>query len=112
MNIKIERAEGRVILHCEGRLVLGHETDLLCCVMRQVSREIVVGLREVTAMDAAGVGALISLQAAGFYLTLADPTPTVLEILARTNLDSVFEITGTGCFGGRPSISTLDRAVV
>jgi anti-anti-sigma regulatory factor len=80
--------------------------------MGQASREVIVNLGEVTAVDAAGIGALLSLQAAGFYLTLADPIPTVQQVLARTDLDSVFEITQTTCFGETPPNSTLDRAVV
>jgi anti-anti-sigma regulatory factor len=68
--------------------------------MQQGAREVTLDLHEVTAIDAAGVGALITLQAAGFYLTLTDPTPIVREVLARTDLDSVFEITETG-FGPR-----------
>lgn len=96
MNIRIEHGDELTVLHCEGSLVLGHETDLLCAVMRQDSREVIVDVRGVTAVDAAGVGALISLQAAGFYLTIADANPVVREVLARTGLDTVFEIVETG----------------
>lgn len=92
LTIKSERGDGLVILHCAGRLVAGHETGLLCTAIRQNSREILVDLEQVSAIDAAGVGALISLQAAGFYLTLANPIPIVRVVLARTDLDSVFEI--------------------
>ena len=95
-NIRVENVDGQVVLHCEGKLVLGDETKLLCAAMRQDRQEIIVDLREVTAVDAAGVGALVSLQAAGFYLTLTDPTPTVRELLSRTKLNSIFEITESG----------------
>jgi len=43
-------------------------------------------------VDAAGVGLLVSLQAAGIYLKLMNPTKQVREILRVTNLESVFEI--------------------
>ena len=92
LTIRVERMDGLVILHCQGRLGLGHETDLLCSVMQRGSGEVIVDLREVTAIDSAGVGALISLQAAGFYLTLTNPAPIVREVLASSDLDSVFEI--------------------
>ena len=95
LNITIEQFDGQVILRCEGRLVLGHETGLLCAAIRQTSRELMVDLHDVTAVDAAGIGALVCLQSAGFYLTLADPSPIVREVLARTDLDSVFEISET-----------------
>lgn len=107
LTIRAERVDSLVILHCQGRLVVGHETGLLCSVMRCGSREVIVDLREVTAIDGAGVAALISLQAAGFYLTLADPTPIVREVLASTDLDSVFEIAATP---GTPN-SILEGAV-
>ena len=46
----------------------------------------------VDAIDAAGVGALVSLQAAGVYLKLMNPTRQVREILKITHLDTIFEI--------------------
>lgn len=92
LTVRAEIFDGQVILHCEGRLVRGDEIKLLCAALRQDRDQFIVDLREVTAVDAAGVGALVSLQAAGVYLTLVDPTPTVREVLSRTNLDSIFEI--------------------
>ncbi|MGB0029899.1 MAG: STAS domain-containing protein, partial [Candidatus Sulfotelmatobacter sp.] len=53
---------------------------------------VVLDLAQVDAIDAAGIGALISLQAAGVYLKLVDPAQQVREILKITKLDSVFEI--------------------
>lgn len=79
-------------LHCRGRIVRGEETRLLCAVIRRKARAVVLDLREVTEIDAAGIGALVSLQAAGIYLTLANPCPAVREVLRVTKLDSVFEI--------------------
>jgi len=79
---------------------------LLCAAIRQISRELMVDLHEVTAVDAAGIGALLALQAAGFYLTLVDPSPIVREVLGRTDLNSVFEINETGVHAG-PLNSTL-----
>jgi hypothetical protein len=52
----------------------------------------VLDLTHVDAIDAAGIGALVSLQAAGVYLKLMNPTPQVREILKITNLDTIFEI--------------------
>jgi len=101
LNITVEQFDGQVILHCEGRLVTGHETRLRCAAIRQDFRELRVDLREITAVDAAGIGALVSLQAAGFYLTLVDPSPILRDVLARTELDSVFEIHQTQSPDGR-----------
>src|SRR5215475_15249910 len=81
-----------VTLRCHGRIVRGEETKLLCAVLRRKVREITLDLRDVTEIDAAGIGALVSLQASGIYLTLANPTANVREVLRLTKLDSVFEI--------------------
>ncbi len=53
---------------------------------------VVLDLSGVEAIDAAGIGALVSLQAAGVYLRLMNPPKPVRDILALTKLDSVFEI--------------------
>lgn len=81
-----------VVLRCQGRIVLGHETRLLCAAIRQQGRNVMLDLSEVDAIDAAGIGALVSLQAAGVYLRLMNPAKQVLETLRVTRLDSVFEI--------------------
>lgn len=81
-----------VTLRCHGRIVRGEETKLLCAVLRRKVHEITLDLRDVTEIDAAGIGALVSLQASGIYLTLANPTASVREVLRLTKLDSVFEI--------------------
>jgi anti-anti-sigma factor len=60
--------------------------------MHQEGRRVILDLAEVDAIDAAGIGALVSLQAAGIYLKLMNPTPQVREILNITKLDSIFEI--------------------
>jgi len=46
----------------------------------------------VDAIDAAGIGVLVSLQAAGIYLKLVNPTRQVREVLRVTKLETVFEI--------------------
>jgi anti-anti-sigma factor len=81
-----------LILECRGRIVRGDETSILCAAARQDVRNVLVDLKEVETIDAAGVGALVSLQAAGIYLKLANPNPQVRELLTVTKLDSIFEI--------------------
>jgi anti-anti-sigma factor len=81
-----------LILECHGRIVRGTETSILCTAARQGVGDVVIDLKDVETIDAAGIGALVSLQAAGVYLTLANPSPQVREILNITKLDSIFEI--------------------
>ena len=92
LTINVESIREVVVLRCSGRIVCGHETALLCSAMQQESRNVVVDLTEVDAIDAAGVGALLSLQAAGVYLKLRNPSRQVREILKVTRLNSIFEI--------------------
>ena len=91
MNITVESARGVVTVRCQGRLVRGQETAL-CAVIHQDGPDIILDLSGVTAIDGAGIGALVSLQAAGTYLRLAGPSLAVHQELRLTNLDSVFEI--------------------
>jgi anti-anti-sigma factor len=92
LSVTIEDLGGTVILRCLGRIVRGDETAVLCAAVRRHGQDIILDLRGVDAIDAAGMSALISLQAAGIYLKLMDPTKRVREALTITGLDSIFEI--------------------
>lgn len=92
LRVKCEESGNSVVLRCAGRLVRGEETALLCAAVRQRGRNVILDLGEVDAIDASGVGALISLQAAGIYLCLMNPAKTVREVLRVTRADSIFEI--------------------
>jgi anti-anti-sigma factor len=92
LQVRIEKFGTTAILHCSGRIVRGHESALLCAAVRQNASRVILDLAEVEAIDAAGVGALLSLQAAGVYLQLLDPTNAVQEVLRLTRVDTVLEI--------------------
>jgi anti-anti-sigma factor len=64
----------------------------LCAAVGQHRRNITLDLTGVDAIDAAGIGSLVSLQASGIYLKLVNPTEQVREVLRVTQLESVFEI--------------------
>ena len=92
LRVTVEDLGSNVVLHCTGRIVRGHETAILCGAVRHAGRNITLDLSQVEAIDAAGVGALISLQAAGIYVQLLNPAKAVHEVLKITGLESVFEI--------------------
>jgi len=92
LTITVQDLGNIVILQCQGRIVRGEETPLLCAAVRHYGRDVILDLKRVDAIDAAGIGVLLSLQAAGVYLKLMDPAESVREILRLTNLESVFEI--------------------
>src|ERR1700675_4832632 len=96
-EVTVESARGVVTVRCRGRLVRGQETALLCAVIQQHGRDIILDLSGLTAIDAAGIGALVSLQAAGSYLRLVGPSLAVRQVLTLTSLDSVFEISELEC---------------
>ena len=92
LRVVVEDLGHRVILHCDGRIVAGEETSILCAAVARHGRAIAIDLSGVTAIDAAGIGALVALQAAGVYLTLVNPTESVRRVLDVTGMNSVFEI--------------------
>jgi anti-anti-sigma factor len=93
LTITVENFDEMTVLRCSGKIVRGYETVLLCpAAAQQQGRNVVLDLTHVDAIDAAGIGALLSLQAAGVYLKLMNPTRQVREILKLTNLDTIFEI--------------------
>src|SRR6478672_7385165 len=98
LSVTTRNVDGTVVLRCQGRLVHGEESALLCAAVRHHGREVVLDLADVTAIDAAGIGALVSLQAAGVYLKLMNPTEPVLTVLRLTGMDSLFEICGNVSF--------------
>jgi anti-anti-sigma factor len=81
-----------VVLRCQGRIVRGEESALLCAAVQHHGRDVVLDLSGVSTIDAAGIGALVSLQAAGVYLKLVNPTEPVRAVLRVTGLEAVFEI--------------------
>src|ERR1700686_3152387 len=92
LTVTVKDSDDGVILQCQGRIVRGDETAILCAAVRQERRNVTLDLTGVDAIDAAGIGALVSLQASGIYLTLLNPTEQVREVLRVTQLASIFEI--------------------
>src|SRR5579863_5303808 len=92
LTVTTEHLGNETILRCLGRIVRGQETAILCAAIEEYGRDLVVDLAGVDAVDAAGIGLLVSLQAAGIYLKLVNPTRQVREVLRVTQLESVFEI--------------------
>jgi len=92
LTVTVEPMGDVVTLRCVGRIVRGQETALLCAAVQQHAPNLALDLAGVDAIDAAGIGVLVSLQAAGIYLKLVNPTRQVLEVLRVTKLETVFEV--------------------
>jgi anti-anti-sigma factor len=92
LTVTVKHSDDGVVLQCQGRIVRGHETAVLCAAVRQQGSSLTLDLAEVDAIDAAGIGLLVSLQAAGIYLKLMNPTKQVRQILKVTQVESILEI--------------------
>jgi len=92
LRVTVKDSDDGVVLQCHGRIVAGDETAILCAAVRQRGRGVTLDLTGVDAVDAAGIGALIALQASGIYLKLLNPVPQLREVLRVTQLESIFEI--------------------
>jgi anti-anti-sigma factor len=98
LSIIVQDSGNVAVLGCEGRIVAGHEVDLLrsAALSRLNRRTVVLDLTRVETIDGGGIGLFVFLQgwarAAGIELKLRNPTQHVHEMLKLTNLDSVFEI--------------------
>src|SRR3981189_2130508 len=92
LAVTVKNSDDGVVLQCNGRIVRGDETAMLCAAVRQEGRNVTLDLAGVDAIDAAGIGCLVSLQASGIYLTLLNPTAQGREGWRVPQLGSIFEI--------------------
>src|SRR2546423_9275476 len=98
LRVRGETRADVTVLHCMGRITAGEACATLReSVLHYAETEIVVlDLAEVTAIDAAGIGALLSIRswarAMGKKLKLQNLTPPVKHILELTHLATAFEV--------------------
>lgn len=97
LSVKSERAGDVAVIKLAGRIVRGQETTLNSAVLAQkASRVIVLDLSEVEFLDGGGLNLFVSLhrwaESNRIHLTLVNPRPFVYEMLTRTHLDCVFDI--------------------
>jgi anti-anti-sigma factor len=97
LTVKTERAGDVVVVKCAGRIVRGQESTLRNAVLAEkLARIIVLDLTEVESLDAGGLNLLVSLhrwtESNRVHLKLVNPRPFVHEMLTRTHLDCVFDI--------------------
>jgi anti-anti-sigma factor len=106
LTIDVEKNGDVAVVRCGGRIVRGEEVRTLrsAVVSEKSSRIVVLDLSEVESLDAGGLTTLLSLhqwaRSRGVQLKLVNPSHFVREILTRTQLDHVFDI------------STLDHALI
>jgi anti-anti-sigma factor len=98
LTINVEKLKDLAIVRCIGRIVRGENIRPLkgVVIAADDTRLIVMDLSEVESIDAAGLSALVSLhhwsRSRGIQLKLVNPSRFVLEVLNRTRLSLVFDI--------------------
>lgn len=98
LTIDVEKTDDVAVARCSGRIVRGEGVCALrtAVISERNTRIVVLDLSEVEMIDAGGLSALVSLHQwtrnRGIQLKLVDPTQFVREVLERTGLDRVFEI--------------------
>lgn len=96
LNIRMQKLGNTTILHCVGRVTFPYTDALHSLAQEAHAQHLVVDLADVTAIDAAGLGALISLRSwskgSGRTLKLMNVNSKVQRLLELTNLKSAFEI--------------------
>ena len=97
LGVTIHDLGETALVRCVGRIGVGGTGTLRKAVLSQSRRQTVfLDLARVDAVDAAGIGVLVFVHgwacALGIDLQLISPTLYVRELLALTNLDSVFKI--------------------
>jgi anti-anti-sigma factor len=103
LTVTVKRSDEDVVLQCRGRIVRGDETAILCAAVGQEAAVVTLDLAGVEAIDAAGIGCLMALQASGIYLRLLNPVEGVREVLRVTQLDTILEICEADV--GEPGVS-------
>lgn len=97
LNLRIQKLGNTTIIHCAGQLTFPGADTLRRAVSSQSGvRLLVLDLVDIIAVDAAGLGTLVSLRdwAKGSLskLKLMNLSPRVEGLLELTNLKSAFEI--------------------
>jgi anti-anti-sigma factor len=98
LTIDVEKTGDVAVVRCTGRIVRGAEVRTLrnAVFAEKDIRVVVIDLSDVETLDAGGLTALLSLrqwaQSRKIQLKLVNPSHFVNEILTRTGLDHVFDI--------------------
>ena len=97
LNVAVHSLGEVAIFRCTGRIAFGYADRLLNAISKwPCPRIAVLDLAGVTEIDAAGIGALVSVRkqakASGVSLKLMNLTPRVEELFELMRLNSAFEI--------------------
>jgi anti-anti-sigma factor len=96
LTLRVQKLGDVAIIHCVGRIMFPYASELRGIVGHLRTRVLVLDLLNTFAVDAAGLGALVSLRAwakqNNSMLKLMNVTPRVEQLLQMTKLKSTFEV--------------------
>ena len=99
LSLETRVTDDLTMICCKGRIAYGIEAAALSGEIAELAaqtRRVVIDLSGVEMIDAAGLGALISValtaQASQCSIKLATPGNLIRQLLALTNLTSVFDL--------------------
>ena len=97
LSIRQRNLGDAVVLYCYGTLTAGNDAELRAAFAEGISAPLtVVDMENVTAIDAAGIGALVEVRQrvmrAGGRLKLLNVPSRIASLLQLTGLGSVFEV--------------------
>src|SRR5262245_9822630 len=100
LSLRIQKLQDITIVHCVGRFAFPQAAELGTAILRQVRTSVVIlDMKENVAIDAAGLGVLVSLRvwarSTGRILKLMNVMPWVEQLLQLTKLNSEFEMCST-----------------
>ena len=97
LTLRVQKLGDVAIIHCLGRIMFPYASELRGSVFGHLrTRILVLDLLNTVAMDAAGLGVLVSLRECAKHnnciLKLMNVTPGVEQLLQMTKLKSAFEV--------------------
>ena len=98
LRVDVSQSEDVTVLRCAGRIVRGGPVAVLkdAVVSQKNARIVIVDLSDVEILDGGGLGMLVFLRRwtldNGIQLKLVNPSRLVREMLDRTRLADVFDI--------------------
>jgi len=102
LQIKYEKTGDVAVLQCAGRIVRGNSLHTLreAVTSQENVRIIVLDLSHVEMLDGGGLGVFVTLHRwtgeRGIQMKLVNPSSLVREMLERTRLTCVFDISSVG----------------
>jgi anti-anti-sigma factor len=102
LRVEVQHAQDVTVLRCSGRILRGDPVCVLkdTVIAQRNARIVILDLSDVEILDGGGLGMLVFLQRwtkeNGIQLKLVNPSDLVREMLDRTHLTEVFDISSVG----------------